>query len=113
MAVKSLRKTKVSKPMRAAGRLKFIENVAAPLAKRAAVYVAVIVRGGFKDYPYASRLESNRHDDGWFALMGEDKDRLVTEALAKARAFGSNYEVAVGTLDEMVIVPTIFKYETL
>ena len=80
-------------------------------AKRIVTYVAVVVRKGFANYPYESKYASGRDDGGWFALMGEDKDKLIQETLESARTFGGSqaYEVAVGVLDEMVVTPTVFQ----
>lgn len=92
-----------------AGKLKAAER-----ASR--IFVAVIVRQGFSKAD-RWKFESGRSDDGWYALIGDDKQALVTVALAQARGFetasGQKYEVAVGTLDELVVIPTFFEYQTL
>lgn len=85
-----------------------------PVLVKAPIYVAVIARS----LDYATGLdkydlhpfESNRHDDGWYALMGQDRDALIQEALKKRTEFGSNrYEVWVGMLTDRVSIPTNFK----
>lgn len=85
-------------------------------ARATTIFVAVIVREGFSKAD-RWKYESGRSDDGWYALIGDDKQKLVTQALAKARGFetgsGQRYEVAIGALDEMVVLPTFFEYQTL
>lgn len=80
------------------------------------IFIAVIVREGFRESLGSIRFSSHREDDGWYALMGMDKQKLVQAALTKARGFSraTRYEVAVGRLDEMVVMPTpAFEYVTL
>jgi len=79
--------------------------------KLGAIHVAVIARSPrMGDYTYSQLLSSNRHDDGWFALMNTDRNALIAEALQKRTEFGAErYEVWIGTLNEKVLIPTNFK----
>jgi hypothetical protein len=75
--------------------------------KRSVIYVAVVAR---QDMSPGLAYLSDRHDDGWYALMGTDKAGLIHDALQKVQEFGADrYEVWVGTLIEKVLLPIHFE----